>query len=620
MTTEPGSFRLLTAVLLLLLAGCVPPVVLNYQGFHNTDFAARSRPADIYTKPVEELLKGGYLLIGYIDLRQNVRECFDDGSCRKISDKVPSREEVRRIAAERGGDVVTMVEEKQILEKVKTAHCTSFSTYSYTLQGKVYTNTVCTASVTRHGHREARLTRALIWRHEPKLATADANERAIRQAMESLDRTYRADSPSATAASPTPMHTGNAMAEIDALSTSGPGRASAGSTPPILLAMAQGRDDEVRRLAATDEARQWRDPKGRTVLMQAILLQYPRRYVDTLLSAGHDHRIQDSYGNLALSYALTRGNTELAQRLVQAGSDIQHRNRKGGNLAMFAVVSNDPRTLDWIRQRGVNHRQVGDDGVTPLMLAAVSGQVKSLEWLMDHGAVLDARDASGRTAVIYAVSNGQMACLRALLKRKASVRIADNSGNTPLAYAAAYHKPSAIEVLHVAGARLDDVNVRGQSALYIAMSRRSLASAQVLLNRGARLSDKNTSANDMLALAIRTGDVPLIDVVIRRGGNVRELERQKGFSLVWLTPPTVNVDLLRLLVRHGMDVNFRGNDGRTPLMYAAQAGRSEIVKLMLELRADPNQRDRAGRTALMLATIAGHTRIVSLMRDAGVKE
>ncbi len=617
MTIGQHLTRFLPAVLALLLAGCVPPVVLNYQGFHNTDFAARSRPAEIHAKPVEELLKGGYLLIGYIDLRQNVRECFDDGTCRKISDKPPSREDVQRIAAERGGDVVSMVEEKQILEKIKTTHCTSFSTYTYTLQGKVYTNTVCTASVTRHGHREAKLTRALIWRHEPKLATAEANDRAIRLAMESLDRTYRTAEP-ATPSAPTARV--NAMSEIDALSTSGPGRASSGSTPPILLAMATGRDEEVRALARTDEARQWRDPKGRTVLMQAILMQSPRRYVDILLSAGHDHRAQDSYGNIALCYALTRGDTDLAQHLIRLGSDIQHRNRTGGNLAMFAVISNDPRTLDWVHQRGVDHRQIGNTGITPLMLATVGGRTKSLEWLIDHGAVIDARDGAGRTAMVYAASGGQIASLRMLLKRKASVHLADRDGHTPLMYAALFDRPAAIGVLHEAGARLDDLNVRRQSALTIAMTRRHMASAKVLLDRGARLADKNSSANDMLAMAIRTGDVPLTESVIRRGGNVRELERQKGISLIWLAPPTVSADLLRLLVRHGMDVNYRGSDGRTPLMYAAQAGRSEIVRLMLELKADPNQRDRAGRTALMLATIAGHTQVVSMMRDAGVKE
>ena len=119
--------------LLLALAGCVPPVVLNYQGFHNIDFAPRRQPAQIHARPVEDLLKGGYLLIGFIDLRQNVRECFDDGTCRKISDKPPSREDVQRIAAERGGDVASIVEEKQILEKIKTTHCTSFSTYTYML-------------------------------------------------------------------------------------------------------------------------------------------------------------------------------------------------------------------------------------------------------------------------------------------------------------------------------------------------------------------------------------------------------------------------------------------------------------------------------------------------------
>lgn len=618
MTARRQIYSLPAALwLLLMLAGCVPPVVLNYQGFHNTEFAARSRPAEIHVKPVEELLKGGYLLIGYVDLRQNVRECFDDGKCHKISDKAPSREDVQRIAAERGGDVVTLVEEKQILDKIRTTHCTSTTVTTYVLQGRVYTTSVCLSSVTRHGHREAKLTRALIWRHEPRRATAEANDRAIRQAMESLDRTYRVAEP---ATPPAPTVAGGATTELDALSTSGPGRSPGTPAPPILTAMALGRDDEVRRLAATDEARQWRDHQGRTVLMLAILRQHPSRYVEKLLSAGHDHRIPDSYGNIALSYSLMRGDTEMAQRLVQAGSDIQHRNSKGSNLAMFAIVSNDPRVLDWVTQRGVDHRKTSDTGISPLMIAAVSGRVKSLEWLMNHGAALDARDASGRTAVVYAASDGQTACLRALLMRKASLQIADRDGNTALIYAALYNKPAAIAVLLDAGARLDDVNVRGHSALAVAMARRHIEAARLLLARGARLAGKNASAHDMLALAIRTGDVSLTETVIHHGGNVRELERQKGFSLVWLTPPTVSPELLRLLIRHGMDINFPGSDGRTPLMYAAQAGRGEIVRLMLELKADPDRRDRSGRTALMLATIAGHTQIVSMLRDAGVKE
>ncbi|MEK7734451.1 MAG: ankyrin repeat domain-containing protein, partial [Pseudomonadota bacterium] len=119
---------------------------------------------------------------------------------------------------------------------------------------------------------------------------------------------------------------------------------------------------------------------------------------------------------------------------------------------------------------------------------------------------------------------------------------------------------------------------------------------------------------------IRSNDTSLTEAIIQRGANVRELERQRGQSLVWLAPSTIRTDLLRLLVRHGMDINFPGSDGRTPLMYAAQAGRTELVRIMLELKADPERRDRTGRTALMLATIAGHTQVVSTLREAGAKE
>jgi ankyrin repeat protein len=604
-------------ILLLLLAGCVPPVVLNYQGFHNVEFAPRSRPAEIHTKPVEDLLKGGYLLLGYVDLRQNVRECFDDGSCRKISETVPSREDVQRIAAERGGDVVTLVEEKQVLEKIQTSVCTAHSTYSYVLQGRVYTNTICTSSITRHGHREARLTRALIWRHEPKRATAEANDRAIRQAMESLDRTYR---PAEQAAMPLPAGT-SASAEIDALSTSTPPRsAGEAALPKILLAMSLGQDEEVRRLASTDESRRWRDSQGRTVLMLAVSQRQPLATIDLLLAAGHDPRVQDSYGNISLSYALMRGDPVVAQRLVQAGSSLQHRNSKGSNLMIFAVISNDPAMLDWAVQRGVDHRAVSDTGITPLMIAAVSGRERSLGWLLNRGAVPDARDHRGRTAVVYAASEGQVASLRALLAHKASSRIADRDGNTPLMYAALYDKPAAIAALLEAGAGVDDLNVRGDSALVVALARRHVASARLLIERGARLAGKNTGASDILAMAIRTGDAGLTEAVIRRGGNVRELERRNGRSLTWLTPPGASPELLRVLIRHGMDINYRGSDGRTPLMYAAQAGRVEIVRVLLELKADPNRRDARGRTALMLATIAGHAPVVGALREAGAKE
>lgn len=57
--------------------------------------------------------------------------------------------------------------------------------------------------------------------------------------------------------------------------------------------------------------------------------------------------------------------------------------------------------------------------------------------------------------------------------------------------------------------------------------------------------------------------------------------------------------------------------GWTPLMYAAQAGKLEMVKLLIERGADVNVKSTYDRTALMLAAYGGHTEIVQALLGAG---
>ena len=56
------------------------------------------------------------------------------------------------------------------------------------------------------------------------------------------------------------------------------------------------------------------------------------------------------------------------------------------------------------------------------------------------------------------------------------------------------------------------------------------------------------------------------------------------------------------LIGGGVDVNAQhGNDKMTALMWAAVAGRVEIVGVLLQEGADVNVRDSDDQTALMLA-------------------
>ena len=82
-------------------------------------------------------------------------------------------------------------------------------------------------------------------------------------------------------------------------------------------------------------------------------------------------------------------------------------------------------------------------------------------------------------------------------------------------------------------------------------------------------------------------------------------------------PKHVIPELIKLLIEAGANVNAKENDGRTPLMCAADKGHSEIVKLLIENGADVNAKNNYGHTSLMCAAGKGHTEIVKLLIEKG---
>jgi hypothetical protein len=72
-------------------------------------------------------------------------------------------------------------------------------------------------------------------------------------------------------------------------------------------------------------------------------------------------------------------------------------------------------------------------------------------------------------------------------------------------------------------------------------------------------------------------------------------------------------DLKRKL-HAGAPVDTLLSDGATPLMTAAENGKTEAVRLLLEHHADLHRKDRQGRTALDRAAAAGHSKVVAVLQ------
>ena len=91
---------------------------------------------------------------------------------------------------------------------------------------------------------------------------------------------------------------------------------------------------------------------------------------------------------------------------------------------------------------------------------------------------------------------------------------------------------------------------------------------------------------------------------------------QSGFTPFHLAAKENNIDLIKLLVANGCDVDVVDADERqqTPLHKAAMFGHVESVKLLLENKADANRHDKNGHTPLQTAiTYDGDVEVVKTL-------
>ena len=77
-----------------------------------------------------------------------------------------------------------------------------------------------------------------------------------------------------------------------------------------------------------------------------------------------------------------------------------------------------------------------------------------------------------------------------------------------------------------------------------------------------------------------------------------------------------NLDQVRKLIAQGSKVNYTDAQGRTGLIYAANAGYTAVAKVLLENGARTAIADRTGNAALHYAAEGGHLAIVELLLAA----
>jgi ankyrin repeat protein len=358
---------------------------------------------------------------------------------------------------------------------------------------------------------------------------------------------------------------------------------------PLQLAAINGSAPMIDRLLkAGAEPDAPLTPAGDTAVMMAARTG-ARAALRLLLEAGANVNAKETWGGTtALMWAVSEGHLDAAKLLLGAGADVNARSNyvapaNGRGFEGRTPVGNraDPKVEEF-----------ASGWLTPLMLAAREGHVDLGRALLDAGAEVNAAAGDGKTALSLAIFNGNYDMASLLVDRKADVNKADAQRFTPLFWAA------------------DRRNMETAPNFPWMVTVDPLPLIRRLLDAGA---NPNAMVNNTPRARMREGSPRIVfATALMRAAFAADQE------------------LVKLLLDRGADPAIVSRDGETMVSAAAglafihgyhrgktPAERLQVVKLFVGLGNDVNQADDYGITPLMAAANGGDVALIQYLIDVG---
>ncbi len=102
-----------------------------------------------------------------------------------------------------------------------------------------------------------------------------------------------------------------------------------------------------------------------------------------------------------------------------------------------------------------------------------------------------------------------------------------------------------------------------------------------------------------LMKAAYDGNLFMVAQLLKNDKTLVNSRNEDGKTILHMTVPLGNVDLIKLLCANGAKANAQDLSGRTPLHEASKLNNSQIVRILMDYGADKSVQDRDGQTALL---------------------
>ena len=327
-----------------------------------------------------------------------------------------------------------------------------------------------------------------------------------------------------------------------------------------------------------------------------------------------------SHGETALMMASRSGRVEAVKVLLDHGAQVNAKDTLRGTTAlMWAAEQGHAAVVELLIRRGAEVRAQSD------VLRPLKRRGLGFAPANDQGGP-GAPIKGGLSALLFAARQGSMECVRALAASGADVNQVSADGSSPVLVAVQNGYYDLAFYLMDHGAKINLANSKGWTPLYLAVKTRNQETTAI----------PGPSTDGILSI---------IQALLDRGANpnVRiqtDTEVHQGMTAAWLkeagATPLLraalcgDLQVVRLLLAHQADPQIPTFDHTTPLMAASGVGWADgmlreyseeqtldVVKLLLELGSDVNAANDHGITALHGAGFKGANKVAQLLVDHG---
>ncbi|KAI8649883.1 Helo-like-N domain-containing protein [Fusarium sp. Ph1] len=334
-----------------------------------------------------------------------------------------------------------------------------------------------------------------------------------------------------------------------------------------------------------------------------------------LIKNGAQLNTKDFHLRSPLRLALSLPSYGFAELLVDSGCDIgdsveelrQLLAREGeipGRTGLFQALS---RTLN------------PSDQCSFLHPAIRAGDTKSLQILFNSGFDPKFKDGTGLSLFFYALLHENVPSLRFLSEQGADInewlptstipKLSPNlpkqqeiqktltRGATPLHLTArVMNDAEMIKLLLELGADPNHVlrTSNREIVLIGVCANHFLGVARELLKAGANPNHASNDGRNAMYWALYCGNVELFKLLVQNGGDVNYRWQHDECTLIMMAAERGNMDILRVLMDAGADVGGQNKNGETALGLAQQKNKKQAVELLQKTAQQGAGRDTKG--------------------------